>query len=103
MGQYDRKVNDVHRELSEEAASIANAEANKGVLPFGVYGVFTPKRRKLGLTIDEFASDDPQLLEQLHTIGVQAVKQALIQRPDLTVGLIVGDARNGNNYFDRWS
>lgn len=96
-----RYIKDVYQEISEEAASIANAAAkNKGVLPFGVHGVFEAVPRKLSLSINEFITD-PELIEQLREIGFAAMHQALIERPDLTVGLILGDARMGNNHFER--
>lgn len=96
-----RNIKDVHAEISEEAASIANANVRElGILPFGVYGIFDPARRKLGLVINEFI-DDPELLDQLHEVGRDALRQALVERPDLTVGLIVGSAKNGHNYFAR--
>lgn len=96
-----RIISDIHREISEEAVSIANAEAKRsGILPFGVYDVFTPKHRQLGLVVNEFI-DDEEIVKQLRDIGRRALQSALVARPDLTVGLIVGEAREGRNYFRR--
>lgn len=98
---YIRDIDDVHQEISEEAASIANAAAKaRGLLPFGVYGVFDPAHRKLGLVINEFI-EDPDTLDKLGEVALESLQQALIERPDLTVGLILGDGRNGRNYFAR--
>lgn len=101
MAVQTRNIKDVYTEISEEAASIGNANANAlGILPFGVRGVFAPAQRKIGLVINEFITEI-ELLEQLHEVARKALKQALVERPDLTVGLIVGSAKNGHNFFDR--
>ncbi len=103
MAQTIRNIQDVHSEISEEAASIANAAAKRsGLLPMGAYGIFKPRRRKIGLATNELIHD-PETLEKLQAIARDALQQALVERPDLTVGLIVGTARNGQNYFDRYS
>lgn len=99
-----RNVEDVYTKISEEATSIANAPENKkaiaAILPFGVQDVFKPAQYEIGLVINEFITD-PEVLEQLQEIGLAAIRQALIERPDLTVGLITGSAKNGHNFFDR--
>lgn len=41
-------------------------------------------------------------ISHLHEIGVNAVRQAMAQHPHLLAGLILGEARQGRNYFDRY-
>jgi hypothetical protein len=95
-----RNIKDVHQEISEEAASIANASAHdSGLLPWGVQNPFDPAYRKLGLIINGFITD-VELVTQLREIGEDSLKEALTQRADLTVGLILGSARRGNSYFN---
>ena len=45
---------------------------------------------------------DPDLEVILQRIGADAIPQALIEKGDLFVGLIVADARKGQNYFRRF-
>lgn len=71
-----------------------------------VYRADPIRSRKGGLCL----SVDPSVVEgmtdaevaHLHEIGVEAVKQAIAKNKHLFVGLILGDARKGNNYFDRF-
>ncbi len=97
-----RHINDVYQEIAEEAASIANQAAKQvESLPFGVYGIFEATPRRLSLTINELITDS-ELLEGLRGIGFAALRQAIIERPDLTVGMILGDARENRSHFVRY-
>lgn len=97
-----RHISDVHQEIAEEAASIANQtlKGRPDTVPFGVHGVFAATPRRLSLTINNLITD-PELLEPLREIGFAALRQAILERPDLTVGMILGDAREGRDYFVR--
>lgn len=41
-------------------------------------------------------------IDTLHRIGREAIVEALRWHPDLLGGMIVGEARKGRNYFDRF-
>lgn len=43
-----------------------------------------------------------QKVQLLHEIGTEAVRQAILDNPDLIGGLITGHAKQGINYFDRF-
>lgn len=42
-------------------------------------------------------------ITELHEIGFYAVRDAIKQHPHLLVGLILGEARQGRNYFERFN
>lgn len=56
------------------------------------------------LSIDEHvtASLSAGAIRRLHEIGVKALHDALVENQDKFVGLILGEAREGRNYFDRF-
>jgi hypothetical protein len=62
--------------------------------------------RKGGLTlsIDPFIFDlySAKMKLRLREIGKQAIKEALVNNQEQFVGLILGEAREGRNYFDRF-
>lgn len=104
---------EVHKKILEDAANIANqALAGRSDLnEFQVGGTGQTffegtNRSKLGglaLAFDEaLAQGDPVKINELRKIGKMAIKEALTKNPDLLIGLILGNARQGNNYFDRF-
>lgn len=116
----------VHLAILKDAADIANQRyaeefdvANIGWRR----GRFDPKMRKalvsgilfrpdevqsqkggLCLSIDEGVAQslDPEERERVREIGKKAIKQALVKNQSAFVGLILGEARQGRNYFDRF-
>jgi hypothetical protein len=41
-------------------------------------------------------------IKRLHELGVQSMRKALVQNKEQFVGVLVGEARQGRNYFDRF-
>lgn len=58
----------------------------------------------LSLSVDPLVTSTmtDEEIEELHEVGVYAVKSAIKQHPHLIAGLILGEARQGRNYFDRF-
>ena len=110
------KPEDVHRVILMDAAEYANLLAvTDERLPEVVGGgPFSPapersRRGGLALAIDPGLIDGllkkragHKKVEILHQIGTEAVRQAILDNPDLFGGLIVGHAKQGVNYFDRF-
>jgi hypothetical protein len=104
------KVEDVHREILRDAAAIANQKLTTDVnFSTTLMGeVFRPdpiRSNKGGLCLsleEQVRSLDPEQIQVLHQIGAQAIRQALLRNKEKFVGLILGDARQGRNYFDRF-
>jgi hypothetical protein len=96
------QVEDVHYELSRRAADIANRNlAVDPRIPPQFINIFIPDgHRRIGLTFAEgMTLLDDSTLGAVQEIGRRAVKQALAENPDLFVGVILGEARKGRNYF----
>jgi hypothetical protein len=97
-------IREIHNEISDHAANVANAMmVQHPVVPNQFLGVFSgAKDGSLSVVFDEsMLRLDQEVVDALHEIGMNAIKQALIDRPDLFVGAVLGEARNGLNYFDR--
>jgi hypothetical protein len=58
----------------------------------------------LALSIDPvvFDSYNAKMKSRLREIGKEAIKEALVNNQEQFVGLILGEAREGRNYFDRF-
>jgi len=121
-------VDEVHKIILETAAQIANRtlrelddvsahyapgerfNVDKRKMRFGTGQVFRadPSRSKKGglcLSVDEMyvRERSSEEIDALHEIGREALKESITRwHPDLFAGLIVGLARNGENYFDRY-
>lgn len=119
----------VHLAILQDAADIANRRAREvfaDLAPKQSYrpGRFNPETRaKRKFYGDIFRADpaqsergglclsmDPKLVEtldddtlvSLHRIGRQAMRDAISKNGSIFIGLILGEARAGNNYFDRY-
>lgn len=119
----------VHLAILQDAADIANRRAREvfaDLAPKQSYrpGRFNPEMRaKRKFYGDIFRADpaqsergglclsmDPKLVEtldddtlvSLHRIGRQAMRDAISKNGSIFIGLILGEARAGNNYFDRY-
>lgn len=59
----------------------------------------------LTLSVDPhiFAQLDPQQQARVREIGKEAIRKSLVKNQKLFVGLILGEARRGRNYFDRFN
>ena len=101
----------VHHMIVADAADIANR--NLGVEPgFQNYRgtVFNPdpaeryERGGLALVLDpgitQTLTDDQ--IARLHKIGRDALQEAILQNGEALARLILGFARRGENYFDRF-
>lgn len=62
------------------------------------------KRGGLTLSVDPLVTYDmgEDEIRELHEMGRNAVKEAMTRHPQLIAGLILGEARKGRNYFDRF-
>jgi hypothetical protein len=59
----------------------------------------------LALSVDPLVTSTmtDEEIEELHEVGFYAVRDAIKQHPHLLVGLILGEARQGRSYFDRFT
>jgi hypothetical protein len=104
----DISVEYAHHVIIGDAEDIANHEIQ--ALGWNVSGKlfrFDPAQsERAGLTmsmdkvIAETLTEDQ--IKQARAIGLKAIRQSLIKNKEGFVGLIVGDARQGRNYFDRY-
>lgn len=106
------EVQEIHHIILGEAADIANREIS--IEPgFELYQgeIFRPDPVTrddglggLALVLDDSVTKtlNPGQIRRLHEIGRDSVRQALLQNREGFVGLIVGHARKGENYFDRF-
>ena len=102
-------IAEVHRRICYDAATIANQDERLiGLIP-GIEGAIFREATSLsnrgGLAIAfmeglEYA--DPEVVMMLRQIGREAVRRAILQNKELFAGLIVGEARKGQNYFDQF-
>lgn len=103
------RVREVHRKINRDAADIANHDERlAGLLPGLEGSVFheaTELSNRGGLAISfmeglEYA--DPETIQTLREIGREAVKASILRNQDLFIGLMLGEARQGRNYFTRF-
>lgn len=104
------EVQEVHHLILFDAADIANAElsALNEIGPSGGQ-IFradpaVSERGGLSLSIDPvvYAGLPEAVKAQVHDIGRRAIRQALVMNSNQFVGLILGEARQDRNYFDRF-
>lgn len=101
-------VEEAHLVILEDACKIANARwmSTGGAM---VGEVFRPdpirsKKGGLAISIDPMASEilEPEELEDMRVLARNSVHEAIGNHKGLLTRLIVGDARAGRNYFDRF-
>lgn len=117
----------VHLAILKDAARIANEkyaqEFDVNNDPGWRKGRFRPDTRQARVYGDIFRADpvqsrkgglclsvdprtmamlDPDQQMQLREIGRSAIKQSIVENQRAFVGLILGEARKGDNYFDRY-
>jgi hypothetical protein len=105
-------VEGVHEQIGLYAAQLANDAVPRypalaKYAPSGRATIFEYVTERigggLGLTlVSGYEQLPPADLNVLRKIGVAAIHKALIDRKDLFVGLVIGEARQGRNYFDRY-
>jgi hypothetical protein len=104
-----KSVQAIHKEILTRAAQIANEDPR---LPFEgkPFREAEVKSAKGGLCLDYdeglviLSPEDQReaIQDVMKRIGTDAILQALSEKKDLFVGLILGEARKGRNYFDRF-
>jgi hypothetical protein len=104
-----RSVQSAHKEILGRAAEIANQDPR---VPFqgSPFREAEVKSTKGGLCLDydegllilSPEEERERVQEVMTRIGTDAILQALSEKKDLFVGLILGEARKGRNYFDRF-
>lgn len=103
-------IDQIHKEISEAAAKIANEDQRIGqvdpTLEGSVFREASGRSTRGGLAIElmpglEMILNEQQL-ETLHQIGKEAMHSAIMQNEDLFVGAILGELREGRNYFNRF-
>lgn len=132
MSETKQTVEEVHQTILETAASIANRAlieqndpSRQSYLPGERFNV-DARRERGGLTSGQIFRADPvqstrgglclsldelttkgktkQEVLELHAIGIAAIHEAITRwHPDLFAGLILGEAKEGRNYFDRFN
>ncbi len=106
-------IEGIHKVILRTAAGIANRDIvnHPELAEFQVGGTgevfFEATNRSTGgglaLGIEPgFLQADPKKVTKLRQVGLSAIKQAIRQHPDLFGSLILGEAKQGRNYFDRF-
>lgn len=101
-------VEEAHHIILIDAEDLANHKIQ--TLGWNVTGKlfrFDPVRSEragLTLSMDKIIAEslNNEQIKEARAIAMEAIKRALIKNKEPFVGLIVGDARQGRNYFDRY-
>jgi hypothetical protein len=111
MEGYD-SIEFVHEQILHDAANIANQRLETEEDFERYYGeVFRPDAAErddglggLALVLDESITRTlpAEKILRLHQIGTAAIRQAILRNHQGFAGAIVGLARKGENYFDRF-
>lgn len=95
-------IEQVHKKIVLDACDIANHDT--WVIENFGGPVFIPgheQRYSLVMTWDPGVSfSDVEIIKQLHVKGKSALHQSIKQNEKIFVGLVLGLARKGENYFD---
>lgn len=108
-------LNDFHRSISHDAAELANADPERHPDFY-----FRPRSQDAQGTVQGMEGLklewDPEgrlrtfpreereaILLQMKAVAMRAVRQSLVDNQDLFVGVMLGEAREGRNYFDSFS
>lgn len=107
-------VSDFHQTITHDAVEIANAHPDRHPQFYftpastaaektirGVDGIAMEWDREGGLRNFE-ESERQEITARMERIAQQAVQQSLQDNADLFVGVILGEARKGRNYFDHF-
>lgn len=100
----------VHLAILKDAAEYANVMAVQDqrlpeIVAGGPFNAAPLRSRRGGLALGLSAGYErmaPEKLRILHEIGGHAIKKSILKNQREFVGLILGFAREGANYFDRF-
>ncbi len=105
----DTSVAEIHETICDTAVEIANTAIGQdmslakkwrgGALMNGA--PYNEGRLVLSI-VEEYQSAPEKVKYKYRLHGNQGLQRAILQHKDLFVGLILGEARQGRNYFDRW-
>lgn len=109
----NEQIEEIHYIILADAADMANIEVGRepGFERFsGQIFHADPAERPngkggLALVLDDIAtrSLNRRQIARLHEIGREAIRKAIVQNKEGFVGLIIGDAREGRDYFERFA
>lgn len=100
---------ELHDRLIQAAADIANKNLPDEYKSWGPIFAPVPSTNTLSLTVQNgmpyimTLPDREKRVKALRKLAAKSVKEALLENRELVAGLIVGYARQGENYFDRYS
>lgn len=115
MADQYAAVNYVHNLIVGRAAEIANVDPDKHpqfnfhplavaseATQSGIDGLCLEWDRERGL--QRFSPDEQiGIVNQMHSVAQRAVRQAILENREQFVGLILGEARLGRNYFEHFN
>jgi hypothetical protein len=104
----DTTVSEVHEHICDTAVEIANRMVDDPEFPRKWRGTvfmngapYNDGKLVLEIT-DEFQGAPEKVKKRWRQIAVQAVQSAIVQHQELFAGLILGEAKQGRNYFHNW-
>lgn len=102
-------VEEIHEHICDTAVEIANARASADTRLArkwrgGPFMNGSPYNNgALVLEIVEEYRSAPEKVQRIYAdIAVSAIHSAIVHHQDLWIGLLLGEAKNSRNYFDRW-
>lgn len=106
---YSTTVEEVHEILCDSAVRIANDLATNDMrIPKRYRGPvfrngspYNQGRLVLEIT-EEYYTASARTKKIYRALAQQAIRAAIFKNKELFAGLILGEARAGRNYFDRW-
>lgn len=100
-------IDRAHNEISARAAVIANQQYEIDTrldpsIRHQYEGFFVPAEFKIGLELRQgvIGSFSQDIIDVLYIIGRESIRKAIVDKGELFVGLILGEARKKRNYFD---
>lgn len=109
-----KSVNDFHQYITDQAVELANRDPEKDP-NYSFTNASTASQKtqagtdglsmewdKEGALYRLPAEQQQELVERMQRVGRRAVQQALQENWDLFVGVILGEARAGRDYFSRF-
>lgn len=102
-------VAEVHEMIMDLAVEIANAAITADTTiprkfrgPALMNGSPYHEGQLVLLVTEEYQGAGDRVKRKYHRHGVTAVKRAIMHNRNAFAGLILGEAKAGRNYFDRW-
>lgn len=104
----DTSVAEVHHRICDDAIEIANRKVAALDIPrkwqgqvFENMSDYSNGNLALGIR-PEYQGAPDRIRKQYLPIARQAVQQAIANNSNVWAGAILGEAKQGRNYFDRW-